>query len=67
MKIVQYSTVTMASSRAAVDEIDMLRNSLRHALARAAAPRSFTALTAATRPLAAGAPLRLGAVRPLSA
>ena len=32
-----------------------------------AAPRSFTALTAATRPLAAGAPLRLGAVRPLSA
>ena len=45
----------------------MLRNSLRHALARAAAPRSFTALTAATRPLAAGAPLRLGAARPLSA
>ena len=44
----------------------MLRNSLRHALARAA-PRSFPTLTAATRPLAAGAPLRLGAARPLSA
>ena len=48
----------------------MLRNSLRHALARAAAPevspRSPPRLLALDR-LAAGAPLRLGAARSLSA